>query len=169
MPNDRRLLVRVLPHGTGLPAYQTPGAAGLDLCAAWDVDDEATWPVNVAGIMEVYRTGVAVLYPGCTVSIPTGIAVAIPPGYEGQVRGRSGILFRDGVHVPQTGTIDADYRGEVRVALHNASGRPFTVRRGDRIAQLIIAPVARCEVVAVDALSETERGASGFGSTGVRP
>ena len=144
------LRVRLLSHAVGLPAYATDGAAGLDLCAAHCL---AAW---------VY------VMPGERLSILTGIAVEIPPGYEGQVRGRSGLAFRLDVFVPQTGTIDSDYRGEIRVLLENRGADPFVVRRGDRIAQLVIAPVARVHVEQVETLTETTRGAGGFGSTGSR-
>lgn len=165
MPSDTpRLLVRVLPHGVGLPAYQTPGAAGLDLCAAW-LGRAAPQVIVGTGGWSDHDFEVD---PGAVVSIPTGIALAIPPGYAGLVLGRSGLLFRHGVHVPQTGTIDSDYRGEVRVALHNAGSEPFVVRRGDRIAQLVVTPAPQVQVEQVEALPETARGDAGFGSTGVR-
>jgi dUTP pyrophosphatase len=128
-----------------LPRYETAGAAGLDLRA----DEEVT------------------LAPGERRQVPTGLAVEIPAGYEGQVRPRSGLAARHGVGmVNGPGTIDADYRGEVMVILVNHGQAPFAARRGDRIAQLVIAPVARVEVRLADDLSETERGEGGFGSTG---
>jgi dUTP pyrophosphatase len=142
-----RLLVKLLPHAVGLPAYQTPGAAGLDLCSA-STD--------------------LVIPPGSTVAIDTGLAVMIPSGYEGQVRGRSGLLFKHNVYVPQTGTIDSDYRGEIKVALYNGGSEPFWVNRGDRIAQLILAPVLQAVIEEVEQLPKTARGTNGFGSTGVR-
>jgi dUTP pyrophosphatase len=143
--------VRVLrlEHGAGLPlpAYQTEGAAGADLCAA------------VAGPL--------VLEPGRRVAVPTGLVVELPPGYEGQVRPRSGLAARFGVTVVNApGTIDADYRGEVRVLLVNLGSEPFTIERGDRVAQLVVAPVARAEFVEVAAVGATGRGRGGFGSTG---
>ena len=133
------------PPAVDLPAYQTEGAAGLDLRA-----DEA-----------------CTLLPGERRLVPTGIAVEIPPGHEGQVRPRSGLALRHGVGmVNAPGTIDADYRGEVGVILVNHGQQPFSVQRGDRIAQLVVAPVARVEVVEVDVLAASDRGAGGFGSTG---
>lgn len=140
-----------LPHGADLPlpAYQSASAAGLDLIAA--VPSDA--PLTIA--------------PGRWVSIPTGIAIALPHGAEGQVRPRSGLAARHGVTILNApGTIDADYRGEIKVLLVNFGDRPFLVRRGDRIAQLIVAPVARVQLHQVDKLDDTSRGAGGFGSTG---
>jgi len=145
-----RVEVEVLPHGRGLPlpAYATGGSAGLDLRAA--VEE----PLSIR--------------PGERVLVPTGLRVAIPPGFEGQVRARSGIALRHGVGLPNgPGTIDSDYRGELKVLLTNWGREPFTVRRGDRVAQLVIAPVARADVVAVDALDETARRDGGFGHTGI--
>ncbi|HTY41646.1 MAG TPA: dUTP diphosphatase [Thermoanaerobaculia bacterium] len=145
------LPVQVLPHGEGLdlPAYATPGAAGCDLRAA--VAD----PVTLA--------------PGARALVPTGIAVAIPAGYEGQVRMRSGLAIRHGLTLLNgPGTIDSDYRGEIRVILANLGDEPVTLARGDRIAQLVLAPVARARLEAVDALPATERHDGGFGSTGRR-
>ncbi len=128
-----------------LPRYMTPGAAGLDLCA-----DE---PVSLA--------------PGERRLVPTGLAVAIPAGYEGQVRPRSGLAMRSGVGmVNSPGTIDSDYRGEVGVLLVNWGDRPVALARGDRIAQLVVAPVVRAELVEVAELAPTARGGGGFGSTG---
>jgi len=140
-----------LPHGAGLPlpAYQTAHAAGLDLLAA--VAEDA--PV--------------VLEPGRYAMVPTGLSIALPDGFEAQVRPRSGLAAKHGVTVLNApGTIDADYRGEVAVLLINHGSGPFTIRRSERIAQLIIAPVAQAELVPVNVLSSTERGAGGFGSTG---
>jgi len=140
-----------LPHGAGLPlpAYQTAHAAGLDLLAA--VAEDA--PV--------------VLEPGRYAMVPTGLSIALPEGFEAQIRPRSGLAAKHGVTVLNApGTIDADYRGEVAVLLVNHGSAPFTVRRSERIAQMIIAPVAQAELVLVDVLSSTERGAGGFGSTG---
>lgn len=143
--------VQRLPHGEGLPlpAYQTADAAGLDLVAA--VDGPVTLP------------------PLGRALVPTGLAFALPPGTEAQVRPRSGLAARHGVTVLNApGTIDADYRGEVMVILVNLGSEPFTVSRGDRIAQVVFAPVTRAELQVADSLDETERGAGGFGSTGVR-
>ena len=145
------IAVQRLPHGADLPlpAYQSPAAAGFDLLAAV--------PANAP----------VVLAPGSRAMIPTGIAVALPPGTEGQVRPRSGLAARHGVTILNTpGTIDADYRGEVQVILINLGAETFTVERGMRIAQLVVAPVARAELREVDALDATRRGAGGFGSTG---
>jgi len=144
-----RLPVRVLPHGAGLPlpAYQTAGAAGMDLLAAVEA------PVTLA--------------PGARALVPTGLALALPEGHEGQVRPRSGLAARHGVTVLNApGTVDADYRGEVKVILVNHGDEPFVVSRGDRIAQLVVAAVTRAEPVLVADLDETDRGAGGFGSTG---
>jgi dUTP pyrophosphatase len=141
--------VKVLPHGEGLPlpAYATGGSAGMDLAAA--IADDL------------------VIAPGGRAQVPTGLAFAIPDGYEGQVRPRSGLAARHGLALLNApGTVDADYRGEVQVLLHNTGGEPFTVRRGMRIAQLVIAPVSRARLAAVDALPPTPRGAGGFGHTG---
>lgn len=131
-----------------LPAYQSPGAAGLDLAA--DVDDVA-------------------LAPGGRALVPTGIAVSIPPGFEGQVRPRSGLAHRTGLTVLNApGTIDSDYRGEIQVLLVNLGEDTVHVRRGERIAQLVLAPVARLEWEEAGGLDATERGGGGFGSTGAR-
>lgn len=130
-----------------LPRYQTAQAAGLDLHA----DIEAPHTLN----------------PGERLLVPTGLAVEIPPGYEGQVRPRSGLALRHGVTVLNApGTIDADYRGEIRVLIVHLGHEPFVLQRGDRIAQLVVAPVARAEVREVDRLAHSERGAGGFGHTG---
>ncbi len=142
--------VRRLPHGAGLPlpTYATEGAAGADGVAA--VDDEL------------------VLGPGGRVAVPTGLAVAVPAGFELQVRPRSGLALKSGVTVANApGTIDNDYRGEVMVILVNLGTEPFVVRRGDRIAQLVLAPVTRAAYRDVGELPESGRGAGGFGSTGV--
>jgi dUTP pyrophosphatase len=146
-----QLRLRRLPHGEGLPlpAYQTAHAAGLDLAAALPADAPLT------------------LTPGGRSLVPTGFAIALPEGFEAQVRPRSGLAAHHGVTVLNTpGTIDADYRGEIQVILINLGSEPFTVTRGLRIAQLVIAPVARATVVETDALDGTARGAGGFGSTG---
>ncbi len=144
--------IRRLPHAgdLGLPAYATEASAGLDLAAAVDA------AVEIA--------------PGGRALIPTGFAIALPPGYEAQVRPRSGLALRHGVTVLNSpGTIDADYRGEIGVILINHGDAAFTVTRGARIAQLVVAPVARVAWREDDALSESARGAGGFGSTGGVP
>ncbi|MGJ5175147.1 dUTP diphosphatase [Bradyrhizobium oligotrophicum] len=143
--------VQILPHGEGLPlpAYQTAHAAGLDLLAA--VPDEAP----------------LVLDAGHHAMVPTGLSIALPDGYEAQVRPRSGLAARHGVTVLNApGTVDADYRGEVCVLLINHGREPFTIRRGERIAQMVIAAVARAEFNVAASLSSTARGSGGFGSTG---
>jgi dUTP pyrophosphatase len=140
-----------LPHGEGLalPAYQSAHAAGLDLQAA--VPEDAPM----------------ILAPGKYALIPTGLTIALPPGYEAQVRPRSGLAARHGVTVLNApGTVDADYRGEIGVLLINHGEVPFPIRRGERIAQMVIAPVARAELVPTVSLSATDRGSGGFGSTG---
>ncbi len=140
-----------LPHGEGLdlPAYETGGAAGMDLRAAVDADAPL------------------VLAPASRAAVPTGLAMAIPPGYEGQVRPRSGLALKHGVTCLNTpGTIDSDYRGEVKVILANLGAEPFEIVRGMRIAQLVIAPVSRAVLCEVEQLDDTTRGARGFGSTG---
>ena len=140
-----------LPHAEGLelPAYETPGSAGMDLRAA--IAEDA--PLEIV--------------PGGRFAVPTGLVMEIPPGFEGQVRPRSGLALKSGITCLNTpGTIDSDYRGEVKVILANLGTENFTVRRGMRIAQLIIAPVVQARIVLDDALSQTSRGAGGFGSTG---
>ena len=140
-----------LPHAEGLPlpAYETRGAAGMDLRAA--VPDDA--PLT--------------LKPGARAMAPTGLTMAVPEGYEAQVRPRSGLAAKAGITCLNTpGTIDSDYRGEVKVILINLGAEDFTIRRGDRIAQLVIAPVVQAEWHEVADLDETSRGAGGFGSTG---
>lgn len=141
-----------LPHGDGLPlpAYETPQSAGMDLSAALDGGEEL------------------VLAPGARTLVPTGIAVALPAGYEAQVRPRSGLAAKHGVTVLNApGTIDADYRGEIKVILINHSPEPFVITRGMRIAQLVIAPVTQARWRIVEELDDTSRGAGGFGSTGI--
>ena len=143
--------IRLLPHGEGLalPAYQSAHAAGLDLFAA--VPEDA--PVTLA--------------PGKYALIPTGLTIALPAGYEAQIRPRSGLAAKHGVTVLNApGTVDADYRGEISVPLINHGDMPFQIRRGERIAQMVIASVVRAELIPVAALSATERGSGGFGSTG---
>jgi dUTP pyrophosphatase len=143
--------LRQLPHGQGLmlPAYQSAHAAGLDLLAAVPEDS----PV--------------ILSPGQRALVPTGISMALPEGYEAQVRPRSGLASKHGITVLNApGTIDADYRGEISVLLINHGDAPFAIRRGERIAQMVIASVLRAELVPTVSLSSTERGGGGFGSTG---
>jgi dUTP pyrophosphatase len=143
--------IQQLPHGNGLalPAYQSAHAAGLDLLAA--VPEDA--PVMLA--------------PGKHALIPTGLTIALPQGYEAQVRPRSGLAAKHGITVLNSpGTVDADYRGEVCVLLINHGDQPFPIRRGERIAQMVIAEVARVELVPVTSLATTDRGSGGFGSTG---
>jgi dUTP pyrophosphatase len=143
--------IRHLPHGEGLarPAYQSAHAAGLDLVAA--VPDDA--PLTLG--------------PGKYALVPTGLTIALPPGYEAQVRPRSGLAAKHGITVLNSpGTVDADYRGEICVLLINHGDAPFPIRRGERIAQMVIAAVTQAELVAVAELSATERGSGGFGSTG---
>lgn len=140
-----------LPHAEGLPlpAYQTAEAAGLDLMAAVPDSEPMT------------------LVPGQYALVPTGLAIALPPGFEAQVRPRSGLAAKHGVTVLNSpGTIDADYRGEIKVILINHGAAPFVIKRGERIAQMVIAPVVQAALVPVASLSETDRGAGGFGSTG---
>jgi dUTP pyrophosphatase len=142
-----------LPHGAGLPlpAYQSAAAAGLDLIAAVPADA----PVTIG--------------PGARAQIPTGIAIALPRGVEGQVRPRSGLAARHGITVLNSpGTVDADYRGEIHVILVNFGSESFAVERGQRIAQLIIAPVLHAQLLGEKKLDKTKRGAKGFGSTGER-
>lgn len=139
-----------LPHGAGLdlPAYQTAGSAGADLRAA------LAEPL--------------VIEPGRYAAVPSGFAIAVPAGYEIQVRPRSGLAARHGVTVLNApGTVDSDYRGELMALLVNHGSEPFTIRHGDRIAQLVLAPVHLATFAEVDGLGETVRGAGGFGSTGV--
>jgi dUTP diphosphatase len=146
-----KIEVLQLPHAVGLllPIYQTAHAAGLDLLAA--VPDDA--PV--------------VLEAGKYVMVPTGLSIALPEGFEAQVRPRSGLAAKHGVTILNApGTIDADYRGEVAVLLINHGSAPFAIRRGERIAQMVIAPVSQAELIPVTVLPPTERGAGGFGSTG---
>jgi len=145
--------VRVLqlPHGVGLPipSYQSAHAAGLDLVAALPEDD----PIE--------------LEPSDRALVPTGIVIELPEGYEAQVRPRSGLALKHGVTVLNSpGTIDADYRGEVRVLLINLGAETFLIQRGDRIAQLVVSPATRVEIIATEALGVTGRGEDGFGSTG---
>ena len=145
--------IQVLPlshfQGLALPAYETADAAGMDLRAA--VADDAS----------------VTLRPGERGMIPTGLTIALPAGYEAQVRPRSGLAAKHGITcLNSPGTIDADYRGEVKVILINLGQEPFVIKRGERIAQMVIAPVTRAEMKVVTQLDETKRGAGGFGSTG---
>ncbi|HRQ73903.1 MAG TPA: dUTP diphosphatase [Phycisphaerales bacterium] len=153
MQHDLTLPVLRLDPRAALPAYQSDLAAGLDLSACLprgEFDSEAI-----------------TLAPRQILRIPCGIAVAIPPGFEGQVRPRSGLATKHGVTIPNApGTVDADYRGEMFVALINLGPEPYVVRHGARVAQMVIAPVARAAVVEVPTLEETARGSGGFGSTG---
>ncbi len=141
--------VKRLPEGEGLPLprYMSEDAAGADLCAA--VVEDLT------------------LAPGARALVPTGFAIALPPGYEAQVRPRSGLAIRHGITcLNSPGTIDADYRGPVCVVLANLGAEPFVVRRGERIAQLVVAPVSRAQFDLIDDLPQTVRATAGFGSTG---
>jgi len=141
--------VTILPHGGGLPLpqYASAAAAGVDLVAALDQP--------------------LVLEPGARAAVPTGIALALPVGYEAQVRPRSGLALKHGIAVLNSpGTIDADYRGEIRVILANLGAEPVTLRRGERVAQLVVAPVSRIAWQPVADLPASRRGAAGFGSTG---
>ena len=142
-----RIQIARLPHGEGLPlpSYATPGAAGMDVVAAEDLD----------------------LAPGARHAVATGFRVAIPAGYEIQVRPRSGLAFKHGISVPNTpGTIDSDYRGELKVLMINHGSEPFAIRRGERIAQLVPAVVTVAAFDEVEELDDTARGHGGFGSTG---
>lgn len=159
MPTHVFINAKRLHPDAVLPAYQTDGAAGMDLCAIEDVELSAIWQ-GFSGL----------IHPAVPKLISTGIALAIPPGYEGQIRPRSGLAAKHGVTVLNSpGTIDSDYRGEVKVLLINLGQEKVMIKRGDRIAQLVIAPVARAALVDVGDrdLSDTVRGVGGFGSTGV--
>ena len=147
LPEPVPVRVKRLPHfeGLELPAYATPGAAGMDVLAAEDVT----------------------LLPGARHAVATGLAVAIPHGFEIQVRPRSGLALKHGITVPNSpGTIDSDYRGELKIILINHGDTAFEIRRGDRVAQLVLAPVLQASWLKVDELDHTERGEGGFGSTG---
>ena len=146
-----KIEIRQLPHGEGLalPAYQSTDAAGMDLLAAVPAETPL------------------VLAPGKYAMVPTGLTIALPPGFEAQVRPRSGLAAKHGITVLNSpGTVDADYRGEINVLLINHGEAPFPIKRGERIAQMVIAPVIQAQPVAVTALSDTDRGSGGFGSTG---
>lgn len=141
--------VRRLRDDVEVPRYMSEGAAGLDLAAA--IDKQIT------------------IKPMARVAVSTGLAFAIPMGFEGQVRPRSGAAFKQGLTVVNApGTIDSDYRGEVKVLLVNLSDKEVFISKGDRIAQMVIAPVVQCQLEEVTALSDTQRGEGGFGSTGVK-
>jgi len=145
--NKVTLKVRKLAHCVSLPKYATTGSAGMDLTAAIEAD--------------------IVLEPGSRTRVPTGIEIEIPIGYQGQVVPRSGLADRAGISLTNcVGTIDSDYRGEVQVLLINHGNQPFTFKRGERIAQLVIMPVPAVEIVEVEDLNDSARGAGGFGSTG---
>ncbi|HPM71842.1 MAG TPA: dUTP diphosphatase [Spirochaetales bacterium] len=144
---DEPVVFLNLMPGAGAPEYRSSGAAGADLRARLDA------PVE--------------LRPGATAVIPTGVRIQLPSGYEAQVRSRSGLAAKHGVScLNAPGTIDSDYRGEIGVILHNHGVEPISIADGDRIAQLVVAPVSRARFVDVDSLSDTDRGAGGFGSTG---
>ncbi|MDA1033821.1 MAG: dUTP diphosphatase [Proteobacteria bacterium] len=147
MPDTVNVQVKRLPHGNGLdlPRYATEGAAGMDVVSAETVT----------------------LQPGARHAVATGLALAIPQGFEIQVRPRSGLALKHGITVPNTpGTIDSDYRGELKIIMINHGDEPFPIERGDRIAQLVLAPVTQAGWDEVAELVETARGAGGFGSTG---
>jgi dUTP pyrophosphatase len=153
-PETLRVAIQREPDASDLPlpSYATAGAAGMDLCALVSPEQPLT------------------LAPGERALVSTGLRIALPPGYEAQVRPRSGLAVRYGIGmVNSPGTIDADYRGVVQVVLMNWGQSPFTIRRGDRIAQLVVAPVTRVVWVETEALATTERGEGGFGSTGMAP
>lgn len=144
---DITIALERLPHGKGLavPCYATPGAAGMDVVAAEALS----------------------LAPGARAAVATGFAIAIPAGFEVQVRPRSGLALKHGITcLNSPGTIDSDYRGEIKIILANLGDEPFVITRGDRIAQLVPAPVQRAAIEEVTGLDETERGTGGFGSTG---
>ena len=146
-----RIALQWLAHGAGLPLprQQTAGAAGLDLCAAIAADQTLT------------------IAPGDYAMVPTGLALALPEGYEAQIRPRSGLAAKHGVTVLNSpGTVDADYRGEVKIMLINHGKAPFALRRGERVAQMVVAPVSAVQLIEVDELDVTERGTGGHGSTG---
>lgn len=148
---DINVAVRPLPHfeGLDLPAYETLGAAGMDVRAAVPEDEPL------------------VLVPGAKAMVETGLSVAIPQGYEIQIRPRSGLAAKHGITCLNTpGTIDSDYRGEIKVILINHGREAFTIARGERIGQMVLSPVTRLAWQVVDSLDETERGSGGFGSTG---
>ncbi len=144
------VFIRRLPHAEGLPlpAYATDGAAGADLCAAVDAE--------------------MIIEPGARAAVPTGLVLEIPQGYEGQVRPRSGLAIKAGLTIVNApGTIDSDYRGELKVLLVNLGSESVSIGRGDRIAQLLVAPVTRASFIETEDLTSSERGEGGFGSTGI--
>lgn len=148
--NNLPVAITVLPHAEGLdlPNYATEHAAGMDLCAAVGAD--------------------VVIAPGARALVPTGLAVALPEGFEAQIRPRSGLALKHGIAVLNSpGTIDADYRGEVQIIIANLGAEPFTVTRGMRIAQMVVAAYSRVEWQAVEKLPDSARGMGGFGSTGI--
>ncbi|MCR9212758.1 MAG: dUTP diphosphatase [Proteobacteria bacterium] len=150
MVSTVRIAINRLPHGQDLPlpSYETAQSAGMDIRAA--VDGEIT------------------VEPGARALVPTGFKIALPDGYEAQIRPRSGLALKKGITLPNSpGTIDADYRGEVGIILMNAGSETFVIGRGDRIAQMIIAPVTKAHWVEAEELDETARGEGGFGSTGI--
>ena len=150
-PDHVTLRVKLLEgkKDVALPSYETDGASGLDLRAA--VDGELT------------------LHPGEISLVPTGLAISLPPGYEAQIRPRSGLALKHGVGMVNTpGTIDSDYRGEIGLVLINWGKSPFVIKRGDRIAQMVVTRVSRAQVLEVDRLETTERGEGGFGHSGVK-
>ncbi len=145
-----QIYLTTLPHAKDLelPAYATEGAVGMDLAAAVEED--------------------LVINPGQTVMVPTGMKIAVPEGYEAQIRPRSGLALNHGITLPNSpGTIDPDYRGEIKVIILNLGSEPFTVRRGMRIAQMVIVPAVRASIRIVDDLPPTERGEGGFGHSGI--
>lgn len=147
----KKVLFKKLPHAAGLqlPSYESSHAAGMDVRAALKEPK--------------------MLHPGERALVPTGLQMALPEGYEAQIRPRSGLAYRNGITMLNTpGTIDADYRGEVKVLAINHGDEPFTIHHGDRIAQMVIAPVQQIFVEEVDELPDSERGSGGFGSTGVK-
>ena len=147
MPSQPHVRFRRLRPGAALPRYMTDGAAGMDLASA------AAGPITIG--------------PGERLGVPTGWSMELPPGFEAQVRPRSGLSLKQGVTVVNApGTIDSDYRGEITVLLVNLGQQPYTIAPGERVAQMVIAPVSRATVEEAAALSETERGAGGFGHTG---
>lgn len=162
---------RVGAHALPLPAYETAGAAGMDLRAS--LTDVKEGP-GVVPLWDVHPTAKVLarciaIYPGAHVYLPVGFAFEIPEGFEGQVRPRSGLAKKHAVVAwHPIGTVDSDYRGEIMAALHNRGDRPFTIWEGDRIAQLVIAPVVRASLEEVAELSDTARGGNGFGSSGLR-
>jgi len=165
------LPIKLLHPDAQIPKYQTTGASGMDLCA-FDFDD-VTYRLEWGKIRDYYRRSqgpggflTVTLDPGSRALFSTGISLSIPPGYEGQIRPRSGWPLKDGITVLNSpGTIDSDYVGEIKVLLINLGHESVEIKRGDRIAQLVIAPVVKAELVIVEELETSARGAGGFGST----